>query len=524
MPVLSTTQLSFQLDNGEWLFSDISFNLAPGLSGLVGRNGVGKSLFVSLLLGQLNATQGSVTRQGNIGFYSQLPSHLLDSNIRIDEYLGISEKLAAYHAIEQGSCKPEHFDLLGEDWEVKTRAQHTLEKLNIGESLDAYCHTLSGGQLALLQLHRLFESDADILLLDEPTNHLDSNGRLWLIEQLKHYQGQALIVSHDRQLLRQVSTIYQLTRLGLRFYSGNYDEYWAQSSAQSDALDKQITQVKSEQKKIERQAQANKEKAQQREAKGNRIRKSGSQPKILLDAMKERAGQSLSATATMQQNQRERSQDKLQALQQQKEQLKPQALYLQQSEQTKKRSLLSIKQCCLVLGNSEPVTFSLSQTERVHLSGANGCGKSTLLKAINGAETQYSGLITVNTNTVYMDQHFGLLNPLTSLLDNLTTHCSGLHHSTARTLLAGIGFRRDLVHREVALLSGGEKMKLAMLMVSHMVNSPLLLLDEPDNHLDIESKQLLAEALNTYKGAFILVSHDEDFVRDISACEEVVMS
>ena len=121
--------------------------------------------------------------------------------------------------------------------------------------------------------------------------------------------------------------------------------------------------------------------------------------------------------------------------------------------------------------------------------------------------------LQINTPLYCLGQHFGVIREDLSLLDNLVTLCRGLKESDARTLLAGVGFSRDNVFRLGHMLSGGEKMKLAMLIVSHQQAKPFLLLDEPDNHLDLESKLMLAQALNQYPGGFILVSHDEDFVR-----------
>ncbi|MGF1787446.1 ATP-binding cassette domain-containing protein [Photobacterium swingsii] len=523
MPALFTHKLSFQLDTGEWLFRDLNFSLTNRLTGMVGRNGVGKSVFLSLLLGETRPTLGNVTRQGKVAHYSQLPSELLSSKRQIAEFLGVKEKLIALQAIEQGNCEQRDFDLIGEDWDIEAQTLSVLKALRIDARLDDYCHSLSGGQLALLQLHLLFQSDADILLLDEPSNHLDSQGRAWLIEQLDQFDGQVLLISHDRDLLRHVDAIYQLTGLGLGYFKGNYDVFLAQSSAKSEALDKKISYLSAEQKRLERQAQVNKEKAQQREAHGNKLRKTGSQPKILLDAMKDKAGQSRSAAVTNQQNQQERNLDKLQALKKQREQLKPQALYLQQSTVVKKRSLLNVEKCQLKYGRSNPLSFTLSHAERCYLQGDNGCGKSTLLKAIQGAHTDYTGMVKLNVDTVYLDQHFGLLDPESTLLESLLKYSDGLTESDARILLAGIGFRRDAVYRKVVWLSGGEKMKLAMLIVSHAAHSPLLLLDEPDNHLDIESKQILAAALNDYKGAFILVSHDRNFVEEVGIHKTVLM-
>ncbi|MGF1840993.1 ABC-F family ATP-binding cassette domain-containing protein [Vibrio atlanticus] len=519
MPTILANNLSFQLDTGEWLFKDITFNLNTRLTGLVGRNGAGKSLLLSLLVGQTQPTSGSVSRQGSLGFYSQLPSKLLDSTTSIADFLGIIEKLDALHAIEQGSCELQHFNIVGEDWDLQANTKQLLATLKITNGLTTPCHTLSGGQLALLQLHRLFASNHNILILDEPTNHLDSDGRNWLLEQCQLFEGKVLVVSHDRSLLRHMEGIYHLNSLGMRFYNGNYDDYFTQMSSQSEALDKQITHHQSEKKRLERQAQTNKEKAQQRESQGNRLRKSGSQPKILLDAMKDKAGRTQGASATSHKNLKDQNQHKLQSLKEQQEQLKPQALYLQQANRSKKHSLLTVEECRMSFGSGAPISFSLSQGERCYLTGANGCGKSTLLKAIHGQHSNYIGSIKRLGATVYLDQHFGLLDTNDTIFDSLMTHSFGLTESDARTLLAGIGFRRDSVYRKVAHLSGGEKMKLAMLIVSHKQDTPLLLLDEPDNHLDIDSKQVLASALREYQGAFILVSHDADFVKEVGVSQ-----
>ena len=366
---------------------------------------------------------------------------------------------------------------------------------------------------------------SDILLLDEPSNHLDARGRQWLIGQLRQFAGKVLVVSHDRALLRHVGGIYHLTSLGMQYYQGNYDDFFSQHTLKENALNRQITQLKSEQKKIERQQQVSKEKAQQRKAQGVRLRKSGSQPKILLDAMKNKAEQSLSAAAINQQNQLRRNQQKLSDLQQQQEAIKPRHLHLAEFGQAKKSTVLRLEGYKLPYGTPEPIHLWLAQSERCYLSGGNGCGKSTLLKAIHHQAVMYAdsfssrplslGLMSVNVKTEYLDQHFSLLRDNSTMLQSLMEYCDGLSESDARTLLAGIGFRRDSVYRSVAHSSGGEKMKLAILMVSHLPEQPLLLLDEPDNHLDIDAKLQLAKALNQYRGAFILVSHDRDFAEAI---------
>ncbi|PMN89901.1 ABC-F family ATP-binding cassette domain-containing protein [Enterovibrio norvegicus] len=516
MPALITHQLSFQLDSGEWLFRHLNLSLTKGISGFVGRNGAGKSVLMSLLLGRLEPAEGDIQRDGNIGHYSQLPSHLIDSDITIADFLGITDTLTASRAIAQGSTDPRYFNIIGDDWDIESQTEKQLTALGIQTHVDTRCRTLSGGQLALLQLHRLFSAEHDILLLDEPTNHLDAKGRQWLIEQLSCFEGIALVVSHDRTLLRHVDGIYQLTGLGLRYFSGNYEVFFSQTSLESSALDRQISQLKSEKKNIEKQAQINREKAQQRAAKGNRTLKSGSQPKILMDAKKDGAERSVSASNTNQQNQMKRNNGKLQSLEELKEKRKPQAMHLPVLTRGKNQTLVHVEGFTLPFGEQILLNFTVNQHDRCYLKGPNGCGKSTLLTTILKGYSPLPGEVRRNVSAVYLDQHFGLLDANVSMISSLMSHCEGLQESDARTLLAGIGFRRDTVYRQVSHLSGGEKMKLSMLMVSHTQHAQLLLLDEPDNHLDIEAKHVLAAALNAYKGAFILVSHDEDFVADVS--------
>jgi ATPase subunit of ABC transporter with duplicated ATPase domains len=524
MPLLITHKLSFQLSTGEWLFQDVDFSLENGLTGLVGRNGAGKSVFIALLLGKLKPTQGQVTCRFQPLHYSQLVTKQAKTSETICDFLGISDKLLALNAIEQGNCKPAHFDLIGDDWDIKKQTQITLKSLRISADLHANCDTLSGGQLALLRLHKLFEAEAKILLLDEPSNHLDTEGKNWLVQKMKNFDGQILLVSHDSKLLMHVNNIYQLSSLGLQCFKGNYSQYLAQSSHHLKVLEKKITDVKSTRIKLKQQAQTNKEKAQQREAQGNKIRKSGSQPKILMDAMKDKSARSLSSKLVAQQHQLARNQEQLTSLQTQIEIQKPQTLNLQSLNQVNKRMLLHIKNCRLHFGLRKSISLTLSPTQKCHLSGANGSGKSTLLSAIQGQHSHYSGLIKLATTTVYLDQNFDFVALDKSVLECFMDNNQLISESVARILLAGIGFRQNMVYRKLAMLSGGEKMKLSMLMVSQVVNSPLLLLDEPDNHLDTESKHILMLALRAYKGAFIIVSHDQDFVDKLGINKHVLMS
>jgi ATPase subunit of ABC transporter with duplicated ATPase domains len=211
---------------------------------------------------------------------------------------------------------------------------------------------------------------------------------------------------------------------------------------------------------------------------------------------------------------------KEQALSEKLEQIKAQKFHFQ-SAQMASKALVNAIECELPFAHCAKQTFIVHSSDKLALKGENGAGKTTLLKLILKQISPVSGELSINTPTFYLDQHFGFLEPQKTALESIVDNCDGVLQEQARTLLAGIGFRRESVHRRVEQLSGGEKMKLSMLIVTHQPNSPLLLLDEPDNHLDLSSKQLLAQALFNYQGAFLLVSHDSHFVEECGLTGEL---
>ncbi|MGY3572579.1 ABC-F family ATP-binding cassette domain-containing protein [Vibrio paucivorans] len=514
MPLLlQTHHLTYQFANGETLLSDISVSLSESRVGLVGRNGVGKSVFLSLLMKHKAPSSGTVSLSGNVGYYSQSPSTLIESSASLAEFLKVDDLLTALTHIEAGSSDPKWFEIVGDNWGIRQALSDELLVLGLPTDLDFPCCKLSGGQLAKLQLSQLFKSNVDLLILDEPTNHMDGNAKNWLIEQIQAFPGYVLVVSHDRQLLRSVNQIWELSQRGLIQYGGNYDFYREQKDLEARAVERQLLSVSNQQKRLEQQAQKDQEKADKRAAQGNKIRKQGGQPKILLNAMRSSATKSASNRRKNESGRREFLEQKASELQSRHEQLKAQKLYMD-SEKGRGKRLFSIVDGVLPFGCNTPLTLQLNGGSKMRLSGGNGCGKSTLLKVLQGEVELMSGELQLNTPVYYLDQHFGVLNSERTMLDNLTELCPHLPHDKARTLLAGIGFRRDSVYRTVCQVSGGEKMKLSMLVVSHQKEQPLLLLDEPDNHLDIDSKVILANALKAYKGAFVLISHDEDFAAE----------
>lgn len=520
MPVLQAYNISQQFGNGEMLFQQLSCTMIKRRVGLVGRNGTGKSVFASILSGEQVPSSGTVTISKSFAVYRQQPSHLLSGGLSISQFLGKDNVLAALKQIESGDCSEQWFEMVGEQWDLPNQLASQLNEMGLPPEPDFPCAQLSGGQLARMQLWQLFNSDIELLILDEPSNHLDTQAKLWLIESMRGFSGAILLISHDRDLLREMHEIWELSGLGLQVFGGNYDDYAEKKRTELQAVERKLASVDKQMKHLEEQAQRNREKAEQRAGQGIKLRKDGSQPKVLLDGKKDKASARVSNRNKNKQLRQTHLQEKEQSLIARKEQMKGQKLYLADN-QSRSRKVVSMLNAVLPFGNAEPITWQVHAHDKVHLSGKNGSGKSTLLKTILGEFSLQSGELQVNTPLYYLDQHFGVTWPEMSILDNLMQHCEGMKESDARTLLAGIGFRRDSVFRLGNVLSGGEKMKLAMLIVSHQPSQPFLLLDEPDNHLDLDSKIMLAQALNNYRDGYILISHDNDFVHESGAKRQV---
>lgn len=512
MSVFQINNLSFQCPQGEPLFNQLNWHLSAKLSALIGRNGAGKSVLIKIITGQLKAKQGQIICHNNIGYFNQHDNALLHSTQSIAEFLQLDAKLKALKAIAQGRYNDNDLTLIGDDWLLEEKLTAQLTRLNIPSELTLPCHHLSGGQLTKLKLWQLFSARHDVLILDEPSNHLDHNAKQWLIEQIKHYPGKILVVTHDIQLLQHIELFYELTPRGIDTFKGNYEQLIENKQRHEQALQQQLNQIQQAQRKQQMQMQANHEKAQQRAAQGKAIRKQGSQAKVLLDKKRDKATAASKARKTIHVNRQQhlaQSYELLKAKQSEEHHLKLTPLNTPYLHNNVILKLLSAK---LPFGVPHLINLIIKGNEKWHLRGENGSGKSTLFNVLLKKQVIKEGLLHINTDIFSIDQHYQLLDTELTILAIFTQYCPTLSHSQARTQLAGIGFKRDRVYSPTALLSGGEKMKLAMLIACSQPEQPLLLLDEPDNHLDIASKHYLATVLKAYQGAFILISHDKYFV------------
>lgn len=515
MTAIHAISLSKQFPDGQDLFNDLSFTVPCGVTALVGKNGCGKSHLSKILAKQSQPTSGSVEWGGGIksvGVYLQeaSPDDLEQS---IAGYLGVEHKLEALKQISEGATDSKWFELISDsDWQLEQTLSDLMETLRLPEELSTKLSRLSGGQRAIIRLYRLLNQEHDAWILDEPTNHLDTKHIDWLVVTLKKRHVPILVISHNITFLNNTDRILELNSLGITCFGGGFQGYLKQKQAKLAAIDKMAkTLEKARKAKVER-AQRREITAQRLASRGEKQRTSGSQPKILMDGKKQ--GAQLANSAVKAQNERQMAELdlKLQDVRSQLEQLKPQKWYTCEA-QSEGRVKVHFEDFSHSLIESDSINQQIFSGEHVWLKGANGSGKSTLLRLIEGHnKSSFSGHFKVNGECFYLDQHFSFLNAEVSMLDMVCHRCEALNIPKARTLLAGIGFRRESVHQSVSALSGGEKMKLAMLIASHQSKASILLLDEPDNHLDLEAKQQLIEAINGYQGTVIVVSHDEGFV------------
>jgi ATPase subunit of ABC transporter with duplicated ATPase domains len=525
---LTLSNISLQHSNGGMLFCHINFNLPEGLTALVGENGVGKSLLADIIRGKVKATTGTVEVIGPLFFLGQNTHVAFTRNETVAEYLGAASKLDALKNIDGGSIAPQDYQTVGDDWLFAATFKVQLAKLSKHITAYSKLSELSGGELIKVMLWSLFskaELQDGILILDEPSNHLDSETKQWLTEKLLSFTGRCLLISHDRMLLNLCRHIAKLTPGGIELVESNYDAFELQNLQHEKATAKKLNQLQVLQNKAILSAQRDTEKAQKRASQGANKGKEGGMPKVLLGAKQHKAESSLSAKITQHQSKITNIEQQIQAAKTDNT-LKPIQFGFRTNLQKMKR-LINLQEITLPHTNNT-ISMEVKQGEKCYLNGINGSGKSTLLhllKNLSGAQDRrqeigykdiletlsVSGSAHINTQICLLDQHCSLIQSQNNMLENLSYFCSHLSHSELRTLLATNGFRKDKVFQKAGLLSGGEKMRLAMLIASQHQDS-LLLLDEPDNHLDIRSKHILSDALLRYNSGFILVSHDQEFV------------
>lgn len=279
---ISLKAVSYKTPDGVALFSDLDLSFGPVRTGLIGRNGTGKTSLLKLLTGELASSSGHFSITGSIGVLRQTVQR---SDSSVAEALGCAEALARLDRLDAGTGSLE--DATEADWLLPTRIDTVLADVGLPAlALDRPTATLSGGQRTRLSLAALLLEQPDMLLLDEPTNNLDRDGRAAVTALLKSWRGGAIVVSHDRTLLREMDAIVELTTLGARVYGGNWDLYRERKAQELAAAEHGLATAERTLGELDRKTQLMRERKAKKDGAGARKAARGDIPRILLGGMK----------------------------------------------------------------------------------------------------------------------------------------------------------------------------------------------------------------------------------------------
>ncbi|KOV61943.1 ABC-F family ATP-binding cassette domain-containing protein [Streptomyces sp. MMG1121] len=520
---LTCTSLTFAWPDGTAVFDGLDIAFGPGRTGLVGVNGSGKSTLLKLLAGELTPADGTVKAAGDIGY---LPQNVtLDTALRVDQALGIAAQRAALHAIEAGDVAEEHFETVGDDWDVEERALVTLGELGLGHiGLDRTVGEVSGGESVLLRLAALLLRRPDALLLDEPTNNLDLYARRRLYQAVAAWPGVLIVVSHDRELLDQVDQIADLRSGEVVWYGGNFSAYEQALAVEQDAAERMVRVAEADLRKQKRELADAQVKLARRKRYGQKMYEQKREPKIVMGARKRAAQESAGKHRIMHEEKlaeaRERLDEAVEAVRDDDE-IRVELPY---TAVPPGRQVLTLENLGLAYGSRVEGILDLRGPERIALVGRNGAGKTTLLRTVAGELAPVSGEAHAHVPLRFLPQRLDVLDDDRTVAENVARFAPGATNNRIRARLARFLFRGARADQKAATLSGGERFRatLAALMLAEPAPQ-LLLLDEPTNNLDMASVRQLTSALESYEGALLVASHDLPFLESIGITRWLLM-
>lgn len=487
------------------LFNDINFAIdSKARIGLVGPNGVGKTTLLKIMTGEEEATHGEfmVNKGIDVGYIAQ--ENALNENKNIwDEMLSVFQPLINKgKQLEKMQIQiadhPENETLLkqyaqmqfafeqGGGYTYQSDIKSILNGFKFPESTwSKLIASLSGGEKTRLAFVKLLLKKPALLLLDEPTNYLDMDTLDWLESFLKNYEGAILVVSHDQYFLDHLATqIFELQFGKLTPFKGNYSAYQMQREQrdkdQEAAYEKQQEEIKKDEEFIQK----------------NLVR----------------------ATTTKRAQSRRKKLEKIERVTPPKHKNKVRIHF--QSERPSGKEVLILND--LTIGYPDKtmvkdISFQINKGDRVAIIGPNGIGKSTLLKTIMKQLTPKDGSIKygASLNIGYYDQELQGLNPSKTVIDTIWDRHKTMPERDVRSILASFLFTAKDINKTAGQLSGGQKARLTLTVLS-LEHDNFLLMDEPTNHLDIEAKEVLEGALKDYDGTLLFVSHDRYFINQLA--------
>ncbi len=512
MIILDVNKLSKNFGYGQ-LFEDVSFSLNEGESiSIVGPNGCGKSTILKVIAGLEKIEKGvvNIKKGAKVAYLDQTGSSIDDERCvydilkdafkdlnemeirlnKLQELMSSNLPEEQYNDVLNKYCNlMERFSIAG-GYDIDVNINTVVEGLKIDNNLlyQSY-NDLSGGEKTLVQLAKALLIKPDLFLLDEPTNHLDIDRIEWLESYIKTFKGATVIVSHDRYFLDRMSNKILALDNGAKVYNTNYSGYLTER--QRD-FEKQMAEYKNQQLAMKRLEE---------------------QIKYFAERGMATNSSTLCDRAHVLQTQLDRMRKR--AVEKPKEQKKINVGF-DEVRKTSKRVIvaedltISVPNGKTILDN---VNLNICSGERVALIGANGSGKSTFIKAVMGTQDlPIKGTVFVGPSVKigYLPQIINFPNGEQKLLDYFKEEV-GLTEQRARQILAGFQFYKDDVNKRVKNLSGGEKIRVKLAeLLQQKINT--LIFDEPTNHIDIPTKEVLEEAIEDFDGTLIFISHDRYFI------------
>lgn len=490
----------------EEIIKKVSFALNDGERlGIVGVNGAGKTTLFKIITGEYTPTDGNVyiAKEKVLGILAQENAFDDGGTVLGEVMLAKADLIQMENELEFLRKSIENGDNSLADryaklhdvftknggFEFRGRVKGTLKNMGFDESMwDTKISKLSGGQKTRLAMVKLILREPDIMLLDEPTNHLDTYSVEWLEDFLRTYKKTVLIISHDRYFLDRTATkILEIENGKSKVYNGNYTDYTKQKETDREIQERHY---KNQQREIARiEAYIEQQKRWNRE---RNIIAAESRQKLL---------------------------DKMERVE--RPEALPESIRLKFNSSTESgNDVVKAKNLSKSFGTLKlfsDVSFEIHKREHVFITGHNGCGKSTLIKILADRLRSDSGSMEYgyNVKVGYYDQENQELNEDNTVLDELWDSYENLTQTEVRNALALFLFKGDDIQKKVSMLSGGEKARLTLckLILSKM---NLLILDEPTNHLDINSREALENALLSFDGTIIAVTHDRYFLSKLA--------
>ncbi len=510
---ITLAKLGWSAPDGRTLFSNLDLSFDADRTGLVGRNGVGKTTLLKLVSGDLPLQYGTLSVGGTLGVLRQVVQPRPGETVA--DLFGATDALALLRRADDGKASVD--ELADADWTLEARMASSLGRLGLAIPPETPVLSLSGGQRTRAALAALVFAEPDFILLDEPTNNLDREGRAAVIELLGNWRSGAIVVSHDRELLDTMDAIVELSTLGATRYGGNWSHYRERKAIDLAAARQELAFAERRIAEVAQSAQATAERKARKDRAGQRTAAKGGIPRIQLGGLKDRSEDTGGENARRAERKRTAALADAATARERIEILQPLSVTLASTGLPSTKMVLRIDRATAGHEPGRPVISDFSLVikgpERVALAGPNGSGKTTALALATRQLQPWSGTVRVVDDFALLDQRVGLLDASTSIRDNFRRLNSEADENACRAALARFMFRADAALQIVSTLSGGQMLRAGLACVLGGPRPPsFLILDEPTNHLDVDSIEAVEAGLRAYDGALLVVSHDEAFL------------